>query len=102
MKKKNFDISLILKIISIALLALSVLHHVYGHYDILRWVVTITAVYSAYLAYDKKDTIWVAVFVIIAILFNPIEHIYFRYSTWQIIEIAAAAAFAISIYFKKK
>lgn len=69
----------------------------YGYYQMLRWVVCGISIYIAYKAYkcDKKWAIWV--FVVCAILFNPIAPIGFSREIWRSIDIVFGILFIISI-----
>src|SRR3989344_9647324 len=44
----------------------------YAYYQLLRWVVCSVGTYSAYMAYTQERRGWTGIFVVIAILFNPI------------------------------
>ena len=69
----------------------------YSYYQILRWVVAIIALYSAYSAYKTKNTKWIIIMGIVAVLFNPIAPIYFSKETWQILDFIAAGVFFINL-----
>ncbi len=69
----------------------------YSYYQILRWVVTIVALYSTYSSYRIKNTKWAIIMGAVAILFNPIAPIYFDKSTWQILDLVTAGVFFISL-----
>lgn len=69
----------------------------YSYYQILRWVVTIVALYSAYSAYKIKSTKWVYIMGAIAILFNPIAPIFLDKGTWQILDFITAGIFFVSL-----
>lgn len=69
----------------------------YPYYQILRWVVTVVALYSAYSAYKTKNTKWTIIMSAVAILFNPIAPIYFDKSTWQILDFITAGLFFINL-----
>ena len=64
----------------------------YAYYQILRWVVTIAALVGAYDAHEAKRTYWIAAFVAIAILFNPIAPIHLDKITWSLIDLVVASA----------
>lgn len=69
----------------------------YSYYQILRWVVTIVALYSAYSAYKIQNTKWLYIMGAIAILFNPIAPIYLKKETWQVLDFITAGVFFISL-----
>lgn len=88
-------------LLAVALLLGALGEHPYGYYQLLRWVVALAAVYSAYLAHDRKDSFWTWIFVGVAVLFNPIAPFYLERGTWQILDAVTAGIFAVSIYNKK-
>ena len=68
----------------------------YGFYQILRFVVTIFAAWSAVKVYNKNpQSFWLFVFVAIAILFNPIIKITFEREIWRVIDVITTMAFGI-------
>jgi len=73
----------------------------YGYFQLLRWVVAGTAVYSGYLSYELDNKAWVLVMVIIALLFNPIAPIYLEKEIWVIIDVVVAVLMLVSLRFIK-
>lgn len=69
----------------------------YFYYQILRWVITIVALYSAYSSYKTKNTKWTIIMGAVAVLFNPIAPIYFDKNTWQILDLVTAGVFFVSL-----
>lgn len=69
----------------------------YSYYQILRWVVTLVACYSAYTAHESKQNNWMFIMIGIAILFNPIAPIHFKKSTWTIFNLMTAIVMFYSI-----
>jgi len=70
----------------------------YGYYVLLRWVVTISAVFLLSLVYESKKTFWLFLMGIVAILFNPIIPIYLDKETWIVIDFIVAILFLVSIF----
>jgi len=70
----------------------------YGYYILLRWMITISAVFLLSLAYEQKETFWLFSMGIIAILFNPIIPVYFDKETWVVIDFIVAIMFLVSIF----
>jgi len=70
----------------------------YGYYVLLRWIVTISAVFLLSLAYESKKAFWLFSMGIVAILFNPIIPVHLDKETWIIIDLVAAILFLISIF----
>lgn len=68
----------------------------YFVYQLLKLVVFGTAVHSIYLYHKEKNTKWVTIMVIIAIIFNPINALYFGHFFWSIIDFIVAALFSKS------
>ncbi len=90
------------KILAVGILIGALWAHPYSYYQILRWVVTIVSAYSAYLAFNSKVTSWGWVFVVVAILFNPIAPVYLQKETWQILDLIGAIIFSVSLFIKNK
>jgi hypothetical protein len=70
----------------------------YSYYQVLRWVVTGTALFIAYIAYHLEKEVWIWIMAIVAILFNPITPIYFSKETWASIDLITSITFLISIF----
>ncbi len=84
------------KITAAILLLWALADNPYSYYQFLRWAITIIGAYTAYLAYNKKQNIWIWIFVIIAILFNPLAPFYLSKDTWQLFDFIAAIIFLLS------
>jgi hypothetical protein len=69
----------------------------YSYFQILRWVVTVVAIYNAYFAYKTRNTRWTIIMVAVAILFNPLWPFFFDKSTWQILDLITSGVFFISL-----
>lgn len=74
----------------------------YGYYQILRWVVTGVAVYSAYCANESNNEKWLYIMGAIAILFNPIFPIYLSKETWVVLDLITSIIMFVSISRIKK
>jgi len=75
----------------------------YAYYQVLRWIIAGVMGYSAYLAYEQKRIVWIWIFGVIAILYNPIAPIYLARGTWMGIDLIVAVIIFISlIQFKKQ
>ena len=70
----------------------------YGFFQILRWIVTGTAVYNGYIAHKTHSGFWLWTMIIIAILFNPIIPIHLVKETWIVIDLLTALLFITSIW----
>lgn len=90
------------KLLAIAVLLGAMGSHPYSYYQILRWVVCISAAYTAYLYIQHERTGLFWLFAAMAVLFNPIAPIYLDRDTWQLLDLGAAAIFIVSAFLKTK
>jgi len=65
----------------------------YNYFQILRWVVTLAALFLSWEAIEQKSYWKVVILIGLAVLFNPIEQVRLPRATWRIINIAAGLAF---------
>lgn len=72
--------------------------HRINYYLILRWIVSAVAIYQAYRYYKSYYFIPSAIFVLIAIIFNPILPLYFRSSTWHLIDVITAVIMLFPVF----
>lgn len=70
----------------------------YGFYILLRWIISFSSVFIAYIFYKSKLPSWLFVFGAIAFLFNPIIPIYLTKSNWIAIDLISSILFFISAY----
>jgi len=91
----------LLRMIAIVLLVGAIAQNPYGYYIVLRYVVCITSLCGVWFAYKSKKSIWLGIFIITAILFNPFIPIPFRRQAWIYIDIAIAFVFLSSFIFLK-
>lgn len=61
----------------------------YGYYQILRWCVCIYSCIKAFQLYNSGKRLFI-LFVVIAVLFNPIAPIYLGKGLWEILDGAVA------------
>jgi hypothetical protein len=74
----------------------------YGYYTILRYVICIASVVFVIREYDREITVWIALFAVAAILFNPLLPVHFyRRSPWFLINILTGLLFLIKALSKK-
>jgi len=69
----------------------------YGYYTFLKWITCITSILVAFQAFEKNIDWAKVVFIVIAILFNPLAPIYLSRSTWIPIDIITAIFFIFAI-----
>ena len=74
----------------------------YGYYILLRYVVCMASVIIIIRDYKKDITWWMAVFGVVAILFNPVLPIHFyQRSTWSPVDALTGVLFVIKSFAKK-
>ena len=69
----------------------------YGYYTLLRWITCIASILVALQAFEKNIDWAKVVFIVIAILFNPLAPIYLSRSTWIPLDIITAILFIFAI-----
>jgi len=84
--------------ISVFMLLLAIPRLPYGYYILLRWVVSLTALFSTWVAYEYKYKFWVFMMGGIAILFNPIIPVHLTKGIWVVTDIVVAILFLVSIF----
>ena len=92
---KNFKKYFI--ILSILMLFGAIAEWPYGYYILLRWINCIASILVAFQAFEKNIDWAKAVFIVIAILFNPLAPIYLSRSTWIPLDIITAILFIFAI-----
>lgn len=90
-----------LKIIPALLLIGGLWDNPYIYFQVLRWVVTLVGIYIIYRNKNVKNSIWIIIFSIISILFNPIFPITLSRDTWLVIDTVTALIFIASAYFEQ-
>src|SRR3989338_9631005 len=81
------------KIAAIALLIAVVPIWPYFFYQFLKLGVFGAAAFSVYLYHKEKNTKWMMAMIIIAIIFNPINPLYFGHFLWSIVDLIVALLF---------
>jgi len=81
------------KVAAIALLIAVVPVWPYVFYQILKLVVFGAAAFSVYLYHKEKNKKWMMIMIAVAIIFNPINALYFGHFFWSIIDLVVAALF---------
>ena len=84
-------------ILSILMLFGAVAEWPYGYYTILRWITCITSILVVLQAFEKNINWAKVIFIIIAILFNPLAPIYLSRSFWIPLDIITAVLFIFTI-----
>jgi hypothetical protein len=96
MKPGNLG-SIISKLIAAVMLFAALGRHAYDYFTFLRWVACGVCAYTAFQAMQTKKTGWLFVFVIAAIMLNPIVPLHLKRGTWAIADAAAALLLLVSI-----
>ena len=81
------------KIAGIALLIAVIPFWPYFFYQFLKLVVFGAAAHSVYLYHKGKNTKWMLIMIVVAIVFNPINPLYFGHFLWSIADIIIALLF---------
>ena len=78
------------------LLLLSLAQMPMGYYTFLRIVITIAAITFAFKEYNASINLWVLVFSIIAVIFNPVVPVYlYEKRLWMPIDGSCAVLFLV-------
>jgi len=95
-KEKNNFIKYFI-ILTILMLFGAVAEWPYGYYTILRWITCVTSILVVLQAFEKNIDWAKVVFIVIAILFNPLVPIYLSRSIWMPIDIITAITFIFAL-----
>jgi len=88
-----------LKSVAIIMLFIALFNNPYGYYQILRWVVCGITAYLAYAYYKENNkTVWIWIFIGIAILFNPIFVIHLDREIWSFLNVVVILILFINIF----
>jgi hypothetical protein len=75
----------------------------YAFYQLMCWVVVIESLLIVLQTYkDKGSQVVLWIFVLTAIVFNPITPVYMTTLIWQYVDIAAGVLFVLSFFFLEK
>lgn len=84
-------------LIAIGLLLIALVPMPYGYYTFVRICICLYSVFLAYKSWEEKTDIWMWIFIVLAILFNPILPIYFGRGLWALIDLITAGIFFASL-----
>ena len=70
--------------------------HAYSYYTMMRWIVTAIALLVAWYAYAAEIWWVIPVFVVLAILFNPIIPVTMTKKEWATIDKVSAVVFVVA------
>ncbi|MBM3281556.1 MAG: hypothetical protein FJY91_02325 [Candidatus Harrisonbacteria bacterium] len=81
------------KIATIALLVAVIPVWPYFFYQALKLVIFGAAAFSVYLYHKEKNKRWMLTMIVIAIVFNPINPLYFGHFFWSIVDLVVSVLF---------
>lgn len=96
MKPANFG-SIIAKVVAAVMLFAALGRHAYDYYILLRWVACGVCAYTAFQSFHSKKIGWLFVFIITALVLNPIASLRLKRDTWAIVDAVAAMMLLVSI-----
>lgn len=70
----------------------------YAYYQLMNWIVVGAALVTAWQAYRAKKDWVVWLFILVAVIFNPLAPLYFSADVWRIADIVAALLLVLSFY----
>lgn len=91
-----------IKIVLAILLFLCLLNLPYGYYLFVRWAAMISFMILAYLAYKDEQIIFVVIFVLLAILFQPFIKIALGRTLWNIVDVIVGTGLVISLFYQPR
>ena len=74
----------------------------YDFFVLLRFIVCISGIYLAWMAYKAGQEKWIWAYGIIAVMFNPFFPLHFGRSAWMAVDIATAIFLIISAFYSNK
>lgn len=77
--------------IAVVFLVLAVLPRPYGYYTLLRLIAFGVFAWAAYISFERHDKILPWIFVVLALVYNPIIKVYFPKEIWTVINLLSAA-----------
>ncbi|HEX7570812.1 MAG TPA: DUF6804 family protein [Verrucomicrobiae bacterium] len=96
MKPANLG-SILAKLIAAVMLFAALGRHAYDYYTLLRWIACGVCAYTAFQAAQSKKSGWLFVFIIAALVLNPVAPLRLKRDTWAIVDAAAAGLLLVSI-----
>lgn len=104
MNQKNFNLNVSLKIGLTILLFLCLVDMKYGYYQLVRFIATFIFFYLAFIVNtsDKRNTLLLATYIALAILFQPFIKIALGRTIWNIVDIVVGIFLVITIFYNNK
>jgi hypothetical protein len=73
----------------------------YAYFQLMNWIVVGSGVIAAYRAYLHRNTVFVWLFISLAVIFNPLAPLYFSSDIWKLMDIIAIALIVLSFFINK-
>ena len=102
MEQNNNALPVFLWLIPILILFLAPLPFPYGYYTLLRIIVCAMSGLICFIEYKKTINIWVIIFGVFTLLYNPIFPIHLTRTIWTPINIITAIFFLSHLVYYKK
>jgi hypothetical protein len=61
----------------------------YAYYELLRFVVTPVAIWTAYIANEKKEIYLMWCYIVVAVIFNPVIKVHLPKELWVAVDIVS-------------
>ncbi|PNK60109.1 DUF6804 family protein [Psychrobacter sp. FDAARGOS_221] len=62
----------------------------YGYYTLLRLISCAVFAWAAYVTFEKQEALLPWIFIVLALLFNPVIKVYLAKETWAVIDFCCA------------
>lgn len=96
--RADYRIFTALRLASIILLLWAQARHPSGYYTVLRFVVSATGAYGAYLSHLAGRKGWLLILSAMVVLFNPVIPIYLKKSQWTVFDQVTAGILLVSFF----
>ena len=91
-----------IKIVLSILLILCLLHLPYSYYRLVRFIAVIGFAILAYYEYERKNIPMAIVFILLAVLFQPLEGIPLGRLVWNVVDVLVAIGLIVTIFIQKR
>jgi hypothetical protein len=96
MKPANIA-TIIVKLIAAVMLFAALGSQPHDYYTLLHWVACGVCAYTAFQSIQNKQTGWLCIFAIAAVVLNPIAPLHLKRDDWSIVDVAVAVLLLVSI-----
>ncbi len=91
-----------IKIILALLFLLCLFKMPYGYYELVRFLALVGFAILAYGELQNNNTVWVIVYVALALLFQPFFKVALGRELWNAIDVVVAIALLVSLFISQK